>query len=46
MVPVVENDADMRVARIVGKMPEVVAMVGFGRTAERREQRCHETCQD
>jgi hypothetical protein len=46
MVPAMENDAEMCVARKVSKMPEVLAVVGFGRTAERREQRGHETCQD
>ena len=46
MMPTVENEAEMRVAGIMRKVPEVVAMVGFGRTAERGQQRCHETCKD
>jgi hypothetical protein len=46
MMPAMENDAEVRVARKMSKMPEVMAMVGFGRTAERWEQRGHETCQD
>src|ERR1700753_2318098 len=46
MMSAMENDAEMCVARKVSKMPEVLAVVGFGRTAERREKRGHETCQD
>ncbi len=46
MVPTVESDPETRVMRVMGEMPEMVTVMGFGGTAERRKQRCHETCQD
>jgi hypothetical protein len=37
-VPTMGSDPEMRVTRVMGEMPEVVAMVGFGGTTERRKQ--------